>query len=460
MIWDVIVIGAGCAGLSAGTCLAELGFRVLVLERRPILGGRASSFQDSASGEVIDNGQHLFLGCYQETKKYLKRIGTLDCLPFNRSFSCVMFGPGGERSVLKTPPLPAPFHLAWGLLNYQALSMRDRWAMLQVTREVQNPSQDLSNVSVADWLEELGQTKDAKERFWNLLTLATLNVSPDKAPAELLAVVLRKGFLSSSKDSSVGLSNVGLSELHGDPSKKFIEKMHGQVRIRTTVKKILWNGSETEGVELADGQIEKAHTVISAVPPRALFKLATQAPKTVANSISPCLRLQPSPIVSLNVWLERQPFQESFAGLWEREFHWIFRKQAIYKNAHTAHVTLVKSAADSFLSKGREDLIELAENELKPLTSSFIPKVKRAVMCRENAATWVPKLGDSSARLSPQTPLRNFFLAGDWTNTGLPATIEGAVKSGHVAAEYARLHLAQTYQRLTIKPPLVRVPAL
>jgi uncharacterized protein with NAD-binding domain and iron-sulfur cluster len=291
---------------------------------------------------------------------------------------------------------------------------------------------DLASVSVDDWLTRLGQSRASRDRFWDLLTLATLNIDPHRAPADLLAVVLRNGFLQSREASAVGLASVGLTELHGEPARRFIEERGGEVRTKANVRTLEIRENRACGVRLADGTPVEARSVISAVPPPQARDLVTATFSALVAYLARSEKLAPSPIVSLHLWLARQPFEESFLGLWGREFHWVFRKSEI--DPRSRHVTMVKSAADSFLAKGRMELQSLAERELSPLSKSGALSVERSVVSVEREATWIPPIGDRGARLSAATPLADFFLAGDWTDTGLPATIESAVASGHRAA--------------------------
>jgi hydroxysqualene dehydroxylase len=431
--WDVIVIGAGCAGLACATKLAEGGKRVLVLERRPLLGGRASSFRDEASSETVDNGQHLFLGCYTETQAYLKRIGSIDKLKFKSNFEALMCGPDGERARLRSAPLPPPWNLAVGLLRYSALPLRDRIKAYRVARAASNGRGKLSEQSVTQWLTSLGQSQLSRDRFWDLLTLATLNINPDQAPADLLAVVLKEGFLASAKASRVGLASVGLSELHANPSKRYIEARGGEVRLRTAVKELVVKDRVALGVKLADGMEETALSIVCAVPPSALAKLAHDSPD-LRTHLASIQRLAPSPILSLHIWLDRDVSIEAMVGFWGQEFHWVFSKKEIYGDLKTKHLSVVASSARKLLDLSKEELIALCERELQ-LVLPAGTKIARAVVLRESEATWVPPLGDSSGRLGAETPVKGLYLAGDWTATGLPATIEGAVKSGHTAAE-------------------------
>ncbi len=433
-MWDVVVIGAGCAGLSAATALAEKGKKVLVLERRPLLGGRASSFHDRPTGETLDNGQHVFLGAYRETLKYLDRIGSLSLLSFPSSFEAPMAGPDGTKAFLRASPLPAPWNVATALLRYRALTLRERWGTFRVARASLREDPDLDRISVSEWLTRLGQSEKTRARLWNPLTLATLNIDPDRAPARLLAVVLKRGFLESKETSRVGLSCVGLSELHGEPSRAFLEARGGQIRMRTAAKRVVFRGTNVEAVELADGSRESARAFIFAVPPPALFQLLGEAPPEVLKFLAPTQKLIPSPIISLHVWFDCAPFESAFMGFWDQEFHWAFRPRAFWTDKNTRHFTMVTSAAHRTLSRPREEWVRLCELEMSRLAGRAV-KAVRTVLVKENEATWLAPLGEAQARLGTATPAGNLFLAGDWTATGLPATIEGAVARGHAAAD-------------------------
>lgn len=387
------------------------------------------------------------MGCYRETRAYLERIGSASNLSFDPTFSIEMAGPTGDRASLRPVGLPAPLHLLGALLRFRALSLRDRFSALRVFRAAKE-TRGLGDGSVTQWLTQLGQSSESRRRFWDLLTLATLNIAPDQAPAELLAVVLQRAFLGSRDASTTGLATVGLTQLHGEPAQEYISKRGGEVRVRTSVKEILFQPNAAYGVRLPDGQVVTAKSIVCALPPPEAREVVRGTP--LEAHMLPTESLKPSAIVSLHVWPKEKPFSEPFIGFWDQEFHWAFRTEAFRSDAQKGPLTLVKSAAESFLGRGRQELQSLAEKELRV-------SIERSVLSVEREATWVPPIGNAKGRLGTLTPISNFFLAGDWTATGLPATIESAVCSGHGASDRARTFLLKEPTSLTPGEPLVTV---
>jgi squalene-associated FAD-dependent desaturase len=431
-MWDTIVVGAGCAGLSCATALSDHDQHVLVLEKRNILGGRASSYLDPQSGETVDNGQHLLLGCYTQTRIFLKRLAQTKALPFQNGFQTPMVGPDRHMYNLRTWNIPSPFHLLLGFLNYKAIPMADRIRIINVAFSLKR-KEDLSKISCTQWLTSLGFSKISRERFWDLIILATLNVHPDLAPANLLAVVLEQGFLSSKENSRVGLSNVGLSDLYANPAKVYIEAHRGEVRIREGVEEVLISNDRVVGVKLHSGEIINSSRVVLTIPPSALQKIVFKHPG-IQSLVDKTKSLRPSPILSLHIWGDFPKVDFPYIGFWGTHFHWAFQKSAVYGDEKTKHWTLVASGADHLADYDKEKLIHIAESDLQFIPGFSGVKITRAKLVRELEATWIPPLHDSSARLPTNTPVQGLCFAGDWTNTGLPCTIESAVLSGHAAA--------------------------
>lgn len=430
--WDTIVVGAGCAGLSCATSLVDHGQHVLVLEKRNMLGGRACSYPDPQTGEIVDNGQHLLLGCYKETRAFLDRIGQSNTLPFQDGFHTPMVGPGSPVHHLKTWNVPAPFHLLMGFLRYTALPWSDRLKIFKVAHEL-NSKKDLSKISCTQWLESMGFSKVSRDRFWDLIVLATLNVHPDLAPANLLAVVLKEGFLTSRENSRIGLANVGLSDMYANPSKVYVEAHRGEVRMREGVQEVLIDGDHVKGVKLHSGEEILGKRVVVTVPPSALQKITVNHP-SIKALIEKTNALKPSPILSLHIWGDLPDMKAPYMGFWGTHFHWAFQKSGVYGDSSTKHWTLVASGAVHLADFDKDKLIVQAEEELKTIPGVGDVRIERAKLVRELEATWIPPLNDSSSRLPTVSPVQGLYFAGDWTDTGLPCTIESAVLSGHKAA--------------------------
>src|SRR5437762_731554 len=354
--FDVIVIGSGFAGLSAASRLAGRGARVLVLAARSRLGGRATAFQDRDTGELVDNGQHVMLGCYVETLAFLDQIGAAGNITVQPQLSVSMIDRRGRRSRLTCPAtLPPPMHLIAGVLEWDALSWRDRISAFAMTtplklayRESQPGPQRRAaspGETVENWLIRNRQTAAIREMLWNPLALAALNQSPAKASAPPFARVL--------------------GEMFG-----------GDARAAA--------------------------------------------------------------IVTVNLWFDRPVIDEPFLGLPGRAMQWVFDKRTMFGGT-ASHLSLVSSGAGPLVERSNEDLIAEAHRELiEALPDIRAARLMRATVIREPRATFSLAPGQP-ARPATETGIRGFYLAGDWIDTGLPATIESAVRSGHRAATLCEL---------------------
>ncbi len=441
---DVIVVGGGFAGLAAATLLAENGARTLLLEARPHLGGRARSWIDSDTGSVVDNGQHLFMGCYRETLLFLTRIGSLDRLRLQPRLRVPFLEPGGGVSAFSLPTLPIfSWSVAAGLLRYPGLAFRERLGLMRVGREVRRrtragsgaPADALDDRSVTSWLAALGQGTAALDRLWNPLAMATLNEEPERASAAMFLPVLRELLQGDASGCRLGVPRVGLSDLYADPASHFLRARGSEVRLRAQVRQLLIEGGRCSGVLLADGARVQVPQVIAAVPPGELLEML---PPDVASDpfFAGCYRLETSPIVSIYLWFGSPVTDLPFAGLIGGEWQWLFNRHAFAGKEGPGHsVTLVRSAARAFVEASREALLRRALDDLH----RFVPASRRAVLrhalvIKEKRAAISPLRGAFGLRPSWRTPCAGFHLAGDWTATGLPATIEGATISGHACA--------------------------
>ena len=443
--YDSVVIGAGFAGLSAAVRLTKNGARVLVLEARARLGGRATAFPDRETGELVDNGQHVLLGCYTDTFEFLRDIGAADRVRLEPQLAVTMIDRRGRRSRLSCPPLPPPFHLLAGIMDWDALSWSDRLSVLGMVAPLRNARRALqpgSSVKAASpgetveaWLIRNGQTPRIREMLWDPLALAALNQSPQQAAAPVFARVLAEMSGDDPRAAAIALPTRPLEAMYGDPARAFIESRGGTVRMGTPAR-IRVQDSRVAAVEAA-GEQWPADRVIAAVPWFAIGELFDAPPEPLAGLLDRARRMSSSPIVTVNLWFDRPILDEPFIGLPGRAMQWVFDKRRLFEEK-TSHVSMVSSGAMAMVGLTNDELIDKASAELlEAMPELRDVRLTAAAVVREPRATFSLAIGQP-ARPSTETPVRGLLLAGDWIDTGLPGTIESAVRSGHRAAERAR----------------------
>jgi squalene-associated FAD-dependent desaturase len=445
---NVVVIGAGCAGLSAAVRLATANVPVVVVEEAPRLGGRASAFTDRETGERVDNGQHVLFGCYRETYAFLRAIGAQTRAPLETRLSLTMADDRGRLTALRCPRLPPPWHLIGGVLGWSALSIGDRLAALKLRRFLDDVRHDGASAATArvpatetvdEWLRRHGQTEGLSRWLWRPLALAALNQSSSVAAARPFVRVLGELFGPRLENSAIGLPAVPLDELYAEPARAFLESHGGRVITKTPARiQVTADGRAIRGVE-AGGEFLPAETVISAVPWHALERIWTAAPPaTMAGILADARRRRSSPIVTVNLWLDGPVMTSRFVGLMSGPMQWVFDKSAIF-GTHAGHLSLVASGADDVLRLENAALVRMTIDELsRALPVSRARRLLRSVVVRESRATFSLAPGEPP-RPPTVTPLAGFYLAGDWVDTGLPGTIESAVASGHRAADEAAM---------------------
>ena len=435
---SVAVLGGGLAGLAAAVDLVAKGFQVTLFEKRPLLGGRVYSVNDTTTGSAIDNGQHLLMGCYQATFQFLKTIRSFDKIQFQKSLTVPFLDLEGRRFPLTCPNWPAPFHLAWGLLRWRALSFKEKWRLSRVLRAVQKlkKNEDWQRLETQDaqgWLCSLGQTSNLFRCFWDPIILATLNEIPSRVSAQLLAIVLKKAFLGSKRDSQLVFPQVDLSELFTVPAQQYLENLGATLHLKFGIRQVQVKNHQVETLILEDGTEFQADYYLSALPPDALFSILPDFLQT-QTFWSRLSQMTYSSIWGLHLWFEKPLFEESMVGLFDATVQWIFNQKVLSQGKST-HYSVVLSAAKSLALPSHEVLLERVLSDIRQVFPTMAQnKLLHFRILKELKAT--PSLGPGSQalRLSTKTEFANFFLAGDWTDTGLPATIEGAIQSGQQAA--------------------------
>lgn len=432
----VAIIGGGLAGLAAGVELAQRGVRVSVLEARPHLGGRAYSFVDAASGEVVDNGQHAMMSCYRHSLDFFTRIGAANKLSRQPNLRVAMIDARGGHGVIAAAPLPSPLHMLAGILRYGLLGRRERvlavlgGARLMAWRRRRDPR--LGEQTVEQVLVALGQSPRSREVFWDPVAVATLNERPQRACAAPFAEVLARAFFGHRNDSQFVLARVGLSDLYTGDARRFIEERGGTVECGAIVQGLRLAGDRCTALELRGGRQLAVDACISAVPPRALAAL-------LPGLVRPD-DLGSAPIVSVHLWLDRPVLADDFAGLIGTTAQWLFNRTRLTANGapmphDRQHLSAVISAAHDLCEWPSERIVAAVVGDLhRCLASARQAQVQRTVVIKEKHATVSLTPEAERRRPAARTAIANLFLAGDWVQTGLPATIESAVLSGHHAA--------------------------
>jgi uncharacterized protein with NAD-binding domain and iron-sulfur cluster len=466
-----VVVGGGLAGLTAAIALAEQGARVTLLEAKPRLGGATCSF--NRDGLIVDTGQHVFLRCCTEYQSLLGKLGMTAHAPIQPRFDVTVLAPGRKAARLRRTALPGPLHMLPALLRYRFLTMAERAVVSRASlamRGVDPADPAVDNVRFGDWLAKHGQSEHARRALWDLFTVSALNVAGDDASLSLAAVVVQTGLLGSNDAADIGVPALPLGELHGDAAGRLLAQLGADVRLNTKVAAITTapptpsaappppsaapptpsaaERSHPFRIELArdadDGDVIEADEVVLAVPPEQAARLIPPDALPSAE-VAAWSGLGASPIVNLHVIYDRKVLDRPFVAGVDTPVQWVFDRTGIsgYSAGQDSDVgqylAVSLSAGDEYVDVPVTDLRE----RFVPALAELLPAARDAqvtefFVTRERRATFRQVPGSGALRPAAATKLPGLVLAGAWTATGWPDTMEGAVRSGLTAAAELR----------------------
>ncbi|MHC4964141.1 MAG: hydroxysqualene dehydroxylase HpnE [Planctomycetota bacterium] len=435
----VAVVGGGLAGLAAAVRLADAGYRPTVLESRRRLGGRATSLVDPRTDQLIDNCQHVLLGCCTNLIDLYERLGVLDEIEWHRTLYWTRAR--GEIDELKAGRLPAPFHLAPSFMKMRLFDRRERRhiarAMWRIIRLGPGGRHGWSDRTFAQFLEACGQPQSVVDKFWNVIVTSACNLDVGRVGAAYALQVFKEGFLDNRWSYSMGLTAVPLVNLY-DPAGAVIEAAGGQVALGTSARAIAFNGRRVTGVVKGDGFLETA-AVVSAVPFDRLQRLVSATLRKADARLQALDRIGVSPILGVHLWFDQPVMDLPHLILAGHDVQWLFNKGT---NRHgRQHLHAVISAADEWMALAEDEILRRVVQDVHralPGATGLEPAQVRCI--KEKRATFAAVPGLEAQRPAPRPHhargpgVENLYLAGDWCATGWPATMEGAVRSGYAAA--------------------------
>ena len=437
----VAVLGGGLAGLSASRSLASRGHHVTLVEKRRFLGGRAFSFYDERAGWDVDNGQHLFMGCCTAYLDLLGWTGTLDQAYLQPRLKVEVVRDGRSGTIASTPAL-GPLHILPSFLRYPHLSAREKllaaYALLRMRRTDRTRDRErLDAESAYDWLRRHHQSERAIANLWNLIIVPTLNDDARDVSAEMALMVFQEGLLRSPAEAALGWSRVGLTSLAGAPAHERLASSGHDVLLGGTVRSLRIVGGRVVGAELGGGRVVEAESYVSALPFDVLLGVL---PPAVASDpfFSRARGLSFAPIVGVHLWYDREVMEGDFVAFLDSPVQFVFNKSAMQRGpaGEGQYLCISLSAAWDYAGQSAERLRETFSREVERLfPRARGARIRRYRVVKQHQATFRPRPGSARCRLPQETPIPNLFLAGEWTDTGWPSTMEGAVRSGVLAAD-------------------------
>ncbi|MEZ6194127.1 MAG: hydroxysqualene dehydroxylase HpnE [Planctomycetota bacterium] len=430
-----IVIGGGVSGIAAAAALADAGREVRLLERRAFLGGRAYSFTDRATGDEVDNGQHVLLGCCTNARDVLARLSVGSLVDWYDRFHYLL--PGGRRCDLGRASLPAPLHYLPGLLGWKALPFRDRLGVVRAFAALMFTGRARREIAArapfSAWLARRHPSALARSRFWAPIIEGAVNETLDRAAGGPCLQVFLEAFMAHRDAARMGVPKLGLTRLVAPGAERYLEASGGRVRTRARVAALRVEAGRIAAARLADGEEIAGDEFVVALPPNALDGLAVEGGAPLRETRTGD-EFAYSSITGIHLWLDRRVTELPHGALLDSPIHWFFDRPSAADGVGQ-RLALVVSASRSLEDRGQAEIATLAEAELR----RFLPGMEGArvlhhVVVKETRATFSATPGIEAMRPGPATPHANAVLAGDWTDVGWPSTLEGSIRSGRLAA--------------------------
>ena len=418
-----LIIGGGIAGLTAASILSSKKNPVTLIESSPKLGGRTYSFFDSETNSVVDNGQHIMMGCYKDTLAFINLIGAENNFVYQKNLALEFLDKTKKQFTLNSDKYFYPLNLVYSITKYDALTLIDKLSFIGFILKLPFISKkSLINKNVFDWLTQQNQNLNLISKFWEILCVGALNTSLEKASAFIFYDILLEIFFKGNFSSTIILPKYGLSESLINPAAGFIMNNGGKIILSETVKEIVIENRKVKSLKTDCNNYEDFDFVISALPLYALEKILP------AKNLGIAINLEYSTILNVHLWVENINLKKSFYGFLGSTLHWVFIKND--------HINIVISNADYLADKSKEEILDFVLLELKEFVNIDNTNLKHYKIIKEKRATFIPSKEIINTRPDSKTLIENLFLAGDWINTGLPSTIESAVRSGRIAAEF------------------------
>jgi squalene-associated FAD-dependent desaturase len=420
----ILIIGGGLSGLTSAVYLSKLNYNVTLLEASPKYGGRTYSILNKTKKEYYDNGQHLLMGCYEDTLNLLKIIDAENLIEIQPYLDLTYIDQNSIHHKLTADKLNYPFNLLRAILKFSGLSFKERLMIIDFLLDMLCCfKEDLSNITVYEWLKSKGQSQNAINTFWDLLAVSTLNTKITEASASVFYEVLNRIFFSGNDASKIIFPKTDLTKLFVDPVLKFLKSKNCITKHSEKVTQVNFENEFVKSIVTENNNYSDYDFYIFAIPLHSLQKI-----KNIESEFPVSHQIEYSPIVNAHIWLSENPFRERIYGLFGSDLHWIFNNNGF--------ISITSSASDRWCTMDKEIIIQEICSEIKKYFPIFNrEKVEDWVIIKEKRATFKADSNFSYLRKDFVTRRNNLLFTGDWVDNGLPATIEGAIINGKKAAK-------------------------